>query len=249
MYAKKMESVIGQIYHVRTSETQSNGTVPMQKPTTSNEHNEYNQKVIRQLRKTMYHNLSVVHYSTSTGKCFVPTGGRGMCVNGEEEIEEFIDKWVTEAYRGLWFSFSDTGENYKAGVVDIDFHHLDMSDREKKRVTRSCKRLQAAGYPTLIQFTGHGYHVWFGRKQDQLNDCHVMNNSIARALGNIPDAMSTRPAKEEQKQSQRVLFTSNWKHSECHVGDTASIQAQLTARRRRGHGVSTVPGMALLVCH
>ena len=153
--------------------------------------NEYNQKVIRyQLRKTMYHNLSVVHYSTSTGKCFVPTGGRGMRVNGEEEIEEFIDKWVTEAYRGLWFSFSDTGENYKAGVVDIDFHHLDMSDREKKRVTREVvKRLQAAGYPTLIQFTGHGYHVWFGRGTGpEFTDRHVMNNSIARALGNIPDA-------------------------------------------------------------
>lgn len=153
--------------------------------------NEYNQKVIRyQLRKTMYHNLSVVHYSTSTGKCFVPTGGRGMRVNGEEEIEEFIDKWVTEAYRGLWFSFSDTGENYKAGVVDIDFHHLDMSDKEKKRVTREVvKRLQAAGYPTLIQFTGHGYHVWFGRGTGpEFTDRHVMNNSIARALGNIPDA-------------------------------------------------------------
>lgn len=153
--------------------------------------NEYNEKIVPyQLRKTMFHNLSVVNYSHSSGKCWLDADSRKISVNGEDDVAPFIDKYVKDTYRGLWFSFSSTGENYKGSVVDIDFHHVDKTDKEKKKVAIDvAKKLQASGHPVLIQYTGHGYHVWFGRGTGpEFSDRHVIKNLIMRTLGKIDGA-------------------------------------------------------------
>ena len=153
---------------------------------------EYNRKIVPyQLKKTMHHMLTSIHYSTSNGKCFVAHEGSPI-IHSEEEIEEFMQKHVeTGSHRALWFSISNTGENYKAGVADIDFHDIDVTEREKKKVVKEvAKRLQAAGYPILIQYSGHGYHVWFGQGSGPpFNDRYSMNNLIRRALGKVPGAL------------------------------------------------------------
>jgi len=153
---------------------------------------EYNRKVVPyQLKKTMHHSLTSIQYSTSNGKCFVGHTGRPI-IHSEEEIEAFMHEHVeTGSHRALWFALSNTGENYKAGVADIDFHDIDVTERQKKRVVKEvAKRLRAAGYPILIQYSGHGYHVWFGQGSGpSFDDRHAMNNLIRRALGNVPGAV------------------------------------------------------------
>lgn len=157
---------------------------------------EYNRKVVPyQLRKTLHHNLMSIHFSTSNGKCFPGHAGRPL-LHTEEDMQKFLDEHVENGgHRALWFTISNTGENYKAAVVDIDFHHVDMNDKEKKRVTKEvAKRLQAAGYPILIQYSGHGYHVWVGRGTGpEFTDRHVINNLMQRAIGNAPGASFSRP--------------------------------------------------------
>lgn len=156
---------------------------------------EYNRKVVPyQLRKTLHHNLMSIHFSTSSGKCFPGHTGRPI-LHTEEEMQKFLQEHVEEGgHRALWFTISNTGENYKAAVVDIDFHHVDMNEKEKKRVVKEvAKRLQAAGYPILIQYSGHGYHVWVGRGTGpEFSDRHVVNNLLQRALGKVPGASFNR---------------------------------------------------------
>ena len=98
---------------------------------------EYNRKVVPyQLKKTMHHSLTSIQYSTSNGKCFVGHTGRPI-IHSEEEIEAFMHEHVeTGSHRALWFALSNTGENYKAGVADIDFHDIDVTERQKKRVVK-----------------------------------------------------------------------------------------------------------------
>ena len=151
---------------------------------------EYNKKVLPyQLKKTMHHRLMSIGYSTSSGKCFVQHEGTPI-VNSEAEIAHFIHEHAKD-HRALWFSISNTGKDYKAGVADIDFHHYDATEREKKKVVKEvAKRLTAAGYPILIQYSGHGYHVWFGRGSGPaFDDRHALNNLIKRALGKVPGAV------------------------------------------------------------
>ena len=129
-----------------------------------------------------------IEYSTTNGKCFVGHSGTPI-LNSDEEMEQFIEEHVEKgAHRSLWFAISNTGENYKAGVADIDFHNIDVPEREKKKVVKEvARRLRAAGYPILIQYSGHGYHVWFGQGSGPpFSDRYTMNNLIRRALGNVP---------------------------------------------------------------
>ncbi len=153
---------------------------------------EYNRKIVPyQLRKTMFHNLTAVHYSHGSGKCWPD---RGMVVSGEEDIAPFMDEYVKDTFRSLWFSFSSTGENYKGSVVDIDFHHVEKSEKEKKKVAiEVAKKLQAAGHPVLIQYTGHGYHVWFGRGTGpEFTDRHTIQNLVIRTLGKVQGATTNK---------------------------------------------------------
>ena len=152
---------------------------------------EYNSVVVPyQLRKTMHHELMLVHFSTSSGRVYPGHEGR-LKIHSEAEIEDFMRDYITEEHRGLWFSFSETGKDYKASVIDIDFHGVDMSEKEKKKVVKQvAKKMIAAGHPILIQFSGTGYHVWFGRGSQniELSDRHVIQAVIRKALGKIQGA-------------------------------------------------------------
>ena len=156
---------------------------------------EYNRKVVPyQLRKTLHHQLLSIQFSSSSGKCFPAEAKKTL--HSEEDMQNFLSRHVESGnHRALWFTISNTGKDYKAGVVDIDFHHFDANEKEKKRVVKEvAKRLQNAGYPILIQYSGHGYHVWFGRGTGpQFSDRFVINNLARRALGNVPGAAFSRP--------------------------------------------------------
>jgi hypothetical protein len=156
----------------------------------NNRISEYNSVVVPfQLRKTMHHELTLINFNAGTGKAGVSHEGR-LKVNSDADIEDFMRDHINEAHRALWFSFSETGENYKASVIDIDYHGLDVSEKQKKRVVKQvARKMIAAGHPILIQFSGTGYHVWFGPGNGiALSDRHVIQAIIRKALGKIDGA-------------------------------------------------------------
>ena len=148
----------------------------------------YNSVVVPfQLRKTMYHELALVHFDIGKGNSWTPAR---LKINSEAEIDDFMKEHITDTHRGLWFSFSETGTNYKGSVIDLDFHGIDVSEREKKKVVKQvARKMIAAGHPILIQFSGTGYHVWFGRGSGvELSDRHIIQAVVRSALGKIDGA-------------------------------------------------------------
>ena len=123
---------------------------------------EYNRKVVPyQLRKTLHHQLLSIQFSSSSGKCFPAEAKKTL--HSEEDMQNFLSRHVESGnHRALWFTISNTGKDYKAGVVDIDFHHFDANEKEEAGCQRGGKATskRRLPHPDSIQRTRIPCVVW-----------------------------------------------------------------------------------------
>jgi len=154
---------------------------------------EYNQRTLPfRLSKTMYHPISTVWFSSSSGT--VGTKGKvgEVTITSQEEIEEFIDS--TSFYslvggkdaslRDLWFeALNDEKSNPKFGWFDID-NPADLSEKEHKEVvSKISKMLSEADRKHIIMFTGRNYQIWFAPKKGERFDYAMDVKTIVEGYG------------------------------------------------------------------
>ena len=148
----------------------------------------YNETVLPfMLRKTMYHPLTAILYSTREGESWEVRNAEGkfFSIDDEKELQSYLrSKTVKgfpaaqdEALRSIWFQPSPQGDKIKMAVIDID-NPAGLPDKTVRKAVRFvAETLEKNNYPYIIMFTGGDYQVWFSK--NPLQD-----------LGSLQDARS-----------------------------------------------------------
>ena len=154
---------------------------------------EYNQQTLPfRLSKTMYHPISTVWYSTSSGT--IDTRGKvgEVTITSPEEIEEFTSSkkfynligGTDLSLRDLWFeALNEDKSNPKFGWIDID-NPANLDEKTHKEVVSNIsKMLTKAGRQHLIMFSGRNYQIWFAPMKGERFNYAMDIKNIAEGYG------------------------------------------------------------------
>lgn len=149
-------------------------------------------------RLTMYHELAAVSYSTTSGPFETiqrnDNTGKPFVIDSEEKLNLFINNKTVEGFpavehdglRSIFWSPTDSGNNIKMGIIDIDnparLSHKDLMSFVKKIYRRMAFDLE---HPAIIMFTGESFQIWIGHSNETILTTREMKDYLKTTLSDL----------------------------------------------------------------
>jgi len=172
------------------------------------------------LRKTMHHPIMSIYFSFSASaldgrnSTFLARKRDGeVSVDSEDDIQKFMTEreyddilsMGNDAFRGLWFVPSTTGQNIKMACIDFDNPSMAAKDTKMKTAVRNvAKKLEAQEVPYIIMFTGKSYQIWFGTEAINIDNQYEANRYIEQLLKGVDALVSAKSSVSEAERNEAI---------------------------------------------
>jgi len=149
-------------------------------------------------RVTMYHELAAVSFSTTSGPFDTiqrnDNTGAPFIIDSEEKLNKFLDSKTLDGFpaadheglRSLFWSPTESGNNIKMGIIDID-NPAKLPEKELIRYVKKIYRRVAFDleHPAIIMFTGESFQIWIGLGNESIITTREMKDYLKTVLSDF----------------------------------------------------------------